>query len=227
MYGKEKLEAIVARHPDSFPAVKLLENFQYFAGLHNAIGGKWIHGWGSYLFDGLTYTYNERCLRKQEELYRYSMYATNALEIGVYTGHSLLLMLLANPTLKITAIDIDDNIAGPAVAYLNSVFGNRITFIKGDAVQAMASLPLDEYDMVHIDADHYDAAVTAQFYASLPHAKMGATVVFDDYDAVIKSIHSFMDKGYLEHIITPNCLWRNCVTRLIAKTADEAAVNVK
>ena len=226
MYGREKLEAIVARHPDSFPAVKLLENFQYFIGLRDAIGGKWIHGWGSYLFDGITYAYNERCLRKQEELYRYSMSATNALEIGVYTGHSLLLMLIANPTLRITAVDIDDSIAGPAVAYLNSIFGDRIHFIKGDAVETMRSLPVESFDMVHIDADHIDSAVTAQFFASLPLAKKGATVVFDDYDAVIKSIHSFMDNGYLQHVITPNCLWRNCVTRLIAKTKEEALLNL-
>lgn len=226
MSGRDKLEAIVAKHPDSFPAVKLLENFHHFTALHDAINGKWIYGWGSYLFDGITYSYNERCLRKQEELYRYSVSAKNALEIGVYTGHSLLLMLLANPALRITAIDIDDSIAGPAVKYLNSVFGDRIHFIKGDAVETMRSLPLDTYDMVHIDADHNDAAVTAQFFASLPLAKKDATVVFDDYDALVKSIHSFMDNGYLQHVITPDCLWRNCVTRLIAKTRDEAIVNV-
>ena len=226
MYGKEKLEAIVARHPDSFPAVKLLENFQHFIGIHDAIGGKWINGWGSYLFDGVTYSYNDRCLKKQEELYRYSMTVKNALEIGVYTGHSLLLMLLANPTLQITAIDIDDSIAGPAINYLNSVFGNRITFIKGDAVEIMKTLPKDTFDFIHIDADHHDAAVRAQFFASIPLAKKGATVVFDDYDAVIKSITSFINNGYLEHIITPDCLWRNCVTRLIAKTEDEANINI-
>jgi O-methyltransferase len=226
MYGKEKLEAIVSKHPDSFPAVKLLENFQHFTAIHDVISGKWIYGWGSYLFDGISYSYNEKCLKKQEELYRYSMSAKHVLELGVYTGHSLLLMLISNPSLNITAIDIDDTIAGPVVKYLNSVFGDRINFIKGDAVEVMKSLPHDTYDLIHIDADHNDVAVTTQFFASLPLAKKDSTIIFDDYDALQKSIHSFIDAGYLQHIVTPNCLWRNCVTRLIAKTRNEAIVNI-
>jgi O-methyltransferase len=226
MYGKEKLEAIVKKHPDSFPAVGLLKHFDAFIGLHDAIGGKWIHGWGSYLFDGLTYSYNERCLRKQEELYRYAMSATHALEIGVYTGHSLLILLVANPKLKITAIDIDDTIAKPAIDYLNDVFGNRIEFIHADAVEGMRALPSNTFDFIHIDADHVDSAVHAQFLASIRLAKKNATVVFDDYDAVRTSIDGFISQGYLDHVITPICLWRNCVTRLAAKTKEETIINV-
>lgn len=217
MHGKDKLEEIVRLHPDSFPAKKLLDNFQHFSGLHDAIGGKWVYGWGSYLFDGVTYTYNERCLKKQEELYRYAMSVNNVLEIGVYTGHSLLLLLIANPTLRITAVDIDDKIAGPAIEYLNSVFGNRIQFICGDAVTVMRSLPLNSYDFIHIDADHNNEAVSAQFNACVPLAKSNAFIVFDDYDAVKETIHHFIDTGYLQHIVTPKCLWRNCVTRLVSK----------
>lgn len=226
MFGKEKLEAIVAKHPDSFPAKKLLDNFEHFIGLYHAIQAKWIYGWGSYLFDGINYEYNDRCLRKQEELYRYAMAASHVLEIGVYTGHSLLLLLIANPHLKITAIDIDDKIADPAIRYLNSVFNNRITFLHGDAVEVMRYLPTNTFDMIHIDADHNNAAVTAQFMASTRLARDGATVVFDDYDAVKESIDSFLHKGYLKHIITPACLWRNCVTQLVAKTAEQALIQV-
>ena len=163
MFNKEALEEIVRIHPDSFPAVKLLQNFHLFEGLHTAIGGNWIYGCGSYLFDGCSYNYNPRCLAKQEELYRYSMGASHVLEVGVYVGHSLLLMLLANPTLKITAIDCDDRFAKPAIDYLNRVFGQRITFIKSDAVTALNTLTADSFDLIHIDADHNDMAVTAQF----------------------------------------------------------------
>ena len=119
MFGRELLEDIVKRHPDSFPAVSLLANFSHFERLYEVVGKRWHDGWGSYLFDGQAYRYHPATLRKQEELYRYAMTATNALEIGVYLGHSLLIMLIANPTLQITCIDNEDQFARKAVDYLS------------------------------------------------------------------------------------------------------------
>ena len=214
MFGKEILEAVVQRHPDSFPAVKLLNNFHHFEGIFFALDGQWQPGWGSYLFNGQTYSYQEETLRKQEELYRYSMNAKNALEIGVYVGHSLLLMLLSNPTLKITCIDNDDKFAKKAVTYLNEQFNNRVTFIHEDALKALETLDPETFDLIHIDADHNDVAVYAQFVASQRVATKGATVIFDDYDAVKKTIDRLISENILRHIKTPECLWRNCVTKL-------------
>jgi cephalosporin hydroxylase len=214
MFNKESLENIVKLHPDSFPAKKLLENFDLFEGIHTALSGKWVYGWGSYLIDGISYDYKEQMLKKQEELYRYAMTATNVLEIGVYVGHSLLIMLLANPNLKITAIDCDNTYAEPAIKYLNSVFGERITFIHSDAITALKNLPHNEYDLIHIDADHTDEAVKAQFNASWPLAKQNAYIIFDDYDAVHNTINELISNNTLKHIIIPDCSWRNCVTQL-------------
>lgn len=214
MFGKDTLEGVVKRHPDSFPAVKLLENFHHFEGLFFALGGKWQPGWGSYLFNGQAYSYQEETLRKQEELYRYSMNAKNALEIGVYVGHSLLLMLLANPDLKITCIDNDDQFAKKAVDYLNTHFNNRVTFIHNDAIKALESLESESFDLIHIDADHNDDAVLAQFNASTCLASKNATVIFDDYDAVRKTIDGLIESGRLNLVKKPECLWRNCVTTL-------------
>lgn len=226
MFGRELLERIVKRYPDSFPAVGLLANFQHFEGLYEAVGKRWHNGWGSYLFDGQTYAYHPATLRKQEELYRYAMKATNALEIGVYLGHSLLIMLIANPTLQITCIDNEDQFARKAVDYLNSHFDNRITFLHADALKGMETLADDTFDFVHIDADHYDEAVKNQFNASVRLAKLGATVIFDDYEAVRNTIDGFIRQGFLKHIITPGCLWTNCVTQLIAKTWVDSVKNV-
>ena len=58
-------------------------------------------------------------------LYEKSLHSRRAFEIGVYVGHSLLLMLLANPYLKVTAIDISDENAGPAIVYLRKIFPMR------------------------------------------------------------------------------------------------------
>lgn len=226
MFGKERLEDIVSKHPDSFPAVKLLENFHHFIGLYNALDGKWEKGWGSYLFYGQEYKYESDMLKKQEELFRYSMKATNALEIGVYVGHSLLIMLLANPDLKITCIDNEDRFSRVAVEYLNANFNNRVTFILDDAVSAVNRLDAELFDLVHIDADHNDAAVKAQFNSSLRVAKLGAYYVFDDYIAVKNSINAFLGAGFLKHIVTPNCPYTNCVTQLKAKTIDDGIINI-
>ena len=45
---------------------------------------------------------------KQKLLFDLSKKSKTILEIGVYMGHSLLIILLANPKAKITCIDIDD-----------------------------------------------------------------------------------------------------------------------
>jgi hypothetical protein len=214
MFNKEALEEIVRIHPGSFPAKKLLDNFYLFEQLYYVHGEKWINGCGSYLIDGNTYSYCPLMLKKQEELYRYAMNATNVLEVGVYLGHSLLLMLLANPKLTITAIDYDNTYAEPAIKYLNLIFGNRITFIKSDAIEALKNLPKNEFDLIHIDADHNDEAVTAQFNACLPLAKENSYFIFDDYDAVINTITKLFDSNILEKIVIPECWCRNCVTKL-------------
>ena len=154
------------------------------------------------------------------------MKATNALEIGVYLGHSLLIMLIANPTLTITCIDNEDRFARKAVEYLNMHFNNRVTFIHDDAVSAINRLMPDSFDFVHVDADHNDIAVNAQFNASLRVAKMGSYVVFDDYEAVKKTVDGFIYKGFLKHIVTPYCLWTNSVCQLVAKSERDGIVEI-
>ena len=224
MHNREALEDIVRRHPDSFPAKKLLDNFHMFSDLYTAIGGRWHRGCGSYLFDGSSYNYNPNCLRKQEELYRYAMSAHRVLEIGVYVGHSLLIMLLANPTLEIIAIDYEDQFAKPAIDYLNSVFGNRITFICADAIEGMSQLGGRQFDLIHVDADHNDAAVSTQFQKSLSLAKENCVYIFDDYDAVRTTVDNLIYDGVLDHLVTPQCLWRNCITRLVQRSEAEVIV---
>jgi hypothetical protein len=157
-------------------------------------------------------------LKKQEEMYRYAMSATNVLEIGTYLGHSLLLMLLANPNLRITAIDYDTTYAGPAIAFLNRIFGNRITFIHSDAVEGLKKLEHNQFDLIHIDADHDDTAVTSQFNHALPLAKPNCIFVFDDYDAIAKTVHNLFDTNVLEKVVIPDCHCRNAVTRLKSHT---------
>jgi hypothetical protein len=214
MFGKHHLEAAVRDHPESVPAKVLLENFHHFVAIRDVAGG-WIPGWGSYMFNGQTYEYQRATLKKQEALFRVGQVSKNLLEVGVYLGHSLLILLASNPTLQITCIDNDTRYSPKVVEYLNQHFGNRLTFIAGDAVEIMRTLPTDSFDAIHIDADHTAAAVEAQFVEARRLAICGASIVFDDYEATRPSIDAWIGQGVLRHVTTPWCLWTNIVTNLL------------
>ena len=215
-FGKNILEDVVNKHPDSYPSVKLLENFHHFIGLFNALDGKFNHGWGSYLFDGNTYRYNREMLTKQEALYQAGEKSNNILEVGVYLGHSLLILLLSNPNLKITCVDNDNRFSPKVVDYLNKEFNNRVTFHLGDATSVINSLqPENKFDFVHIDADHNNDAVLKQFYASRKVSTDDAYFVFDDYEATRGAIEHLIRTNVIEKLVLPMCLWTNIVTKLL------------
>lgn len=217
MFGRESLEAAVKDHPESTPAKVLLDNFHHYEALHTVLNGEWIYGWGSYMFFGDVYTYQREMLKKQEALFRVGQVSRHVLEVGVYVGHSLLILLASNPDLKITCIDIDSRYAPKVVDYLNSHFNNRVTFILGDAVEIMKTLPDNTYDCVHIDADHVIPAVTAQFTEARRLATLGAFIVFDDYEALRPAIDGWIDEKILNHVFTPWCLYTNIITNLLKK----------
>lgn len=209
-FGKHFIEQAVHWHPESTMARLILENFDHFV----ALGPAFHRGCGSYMMDGQTYAYQLATLKKQEALGRVGAVSTHVLEVGVYLGHSLLLLLISNPTLRITCIDNDDTFAPRAVEYLNKHFNNRVTFYLGNGADVLATLPLATYDCIHIDADHNDAAVRQQFTLSKPLATPKAFVVFDDYEAVQSVIDGFINTRVLEKIELPGCLWTNIVTQL-------------
>ena len=69
-------------------------------------------------------------------------------------GHSLLIMLLANPNLKITTIDIVEKYSKAATDYLQNEFPNaKINFIKGNSLNIIPKLDA-KYDLFHIDGTH-------------------------------------------------------------------------
>lgn len=220
MFNKEELETIVKRHPDSVMSIKLLENFDHFCELFKCHDYKWINNHDSYLIDGSSYNYNSSYLKKQEELYRYASNSKYALEIGVYVGHSLFLMLLANPELEITAIDSDDTYARPVINYLNNVFNNRITFIHGDALDALEALQnlgdkySNKFDLVHIDSENNNDSIMKQFNGCIPYVKSDSIFIFNNYDNIRRTVDYLIEIDILKHIITPYSLNRNCVTRL-------------
>jgi len=214
LYGEGELLKAIEWHKDCITARVLHNHFHDFIQLYDAVGRDHIHGWGSYLFDGLKYSYQLQTLKKQEALFRVGQKASHLLEVGVYLGHSLLILLVSNPTLRITCIDNDARYSPKAVEYLNQHFGNRITFHLGDASEVLKTLPSDEYDAIHIDADHTHEAVRSHFVHSLPLAKKNALIVFDDYEATQSLIDAFIADKLLTVVELPRCLWTNIVTQL-------------
>ena len=196
--------------PESEMARTLLYNFHHFI----ALGPGFHRGCGSYLIDGQRYAYQAETFKKQEALFQVGKASTRVLEIGVYLGHSLLLLLLANPNLEITCIDNDSKFSPSAVQYLNKHFGNRIRFYLGDSTDVLSREKLGQFDCIHIDADHREDAVANEFALSRPLASPGAFFVFDDYEALRPLIDGYISSGVLFHVDTPWSLWTNIVTRL-------------
>lgn len=206
-FGRTKLEALAESSP--FARI-LLDNFHHFA----ALGPKFHRGCGSYLIDGQRYSYQPETFAKQESLFRAGQVATSILEVGVYLGHSLLILLLSNPTLQITCIDIDPTFTPAAVKYLNDHFGNRINLYMGDSQDVLSRETLGSFDCIHIDADHRVEAVRKEFALTRRFASPNATFIFDDYEAIRSLIDGFVSEGVLESVETPWCLWTNTITRL-------------
>jgi hypothetical protein len=204
-FGRSRLES----GPDSPMKKALLENFHHFI----ALGSQGFHGGcGSYLFDGQIYKYQPETLKKQEALFNTGTKVNRVLEIGVYLGHSLLLLLLSNPSLQIVCIDNDSKFSPYAVEYLNKHFNNRITFYLGTSKQIVSSNALGLFDCIHIDADHSIPAVLEDFRMTKPLAAPKAYFIFDDYEAVRSLIDGFISSNELTHVETPWCLWTNIVT---------------
>lgn len=174
-----------------------------------------ITGCGSYLFDGNTsLDYYHQQYPKQKLLFEYCKGKNNILEIGTYASHSMWLMVLANldnPNFHYTGIDICYyDFTEPCAKYLQERYPGKITFINSDSVEALKSLDLAAYDLIHIDGGHDEIVVTETKYI-LDRITSKTTLIFDDYD------HSgpqaaFRLYGNRMRIITiANCPYPNCI----------------
>jgi len=127
-------------------------------------GNSWNYGCGSYLFNGREYKYYQTYYPKQKLIYDIVKNKSEVLEVGVYMGHSILIMLLSNPKLKITAIDVDEKFALPSIEYLRKTFNNcKINFIKNDSVAAIKSIKNKKFDFFHLDGELDHFKMTSEF----------------------------------------------------------------
>ena len=195
---------------------KLLEHKYIFDEIYEACNFKFWKGCGSYLFNGTTYEYCELMYKKQELLFNSVKTAENVLEIGTYMGHSILIMLLSNPKLKITCIDISDTYTHPAVTILNKYFNNAITFIHKDSLSALKILNDNncKFDFFHIDGLHDNYYIEQEFkiVEKLNNNILNNNILkilFDDQDCLIGVQNNINNKYKVIKQIIPECKWNN------------------
>lgn len=181
--------------------------------MHEAQGKQFINGCGSYLFDGgSVFEYDLRTAPKQQLLARAAAGVESALEIGTYLGHSLLVMLAANPRLRVTTIDVDETYAAPAVKVLRRHFPQaRIDFIHGSSLDVLPSIT-DKFDLFHIDGTHEPDQVWLEWKTLLSRRSSDLVkVVIDDVDAdsIWDVVAKIKSGGKVIADEVPDCRWRN------------------
>ncbi len=160
---------------------------------------------GSYLFDGLSYEYDAYNEKKQKLLYSAVKDCSNVLEIGVYMGHSILIMLLANPKLNITCVDIDGTYAIPSINYLKKQFPEANINLSINNSLTLLKKSDQQFDFFHIDGDHTMRVILKELFVifnknKLPKLKL----LFDDVDCmnpIKKCILKTFDCKYIQ----PQC----------------------
>jgi spermidine synthase len=190
---------------------RLLANKHIFNEIYEASGNKFAVGCGSYLFDGQSYVYCNLMYEKQELLYNTVKDVQSVLEIGTYMGHSALIMLMSNPTLKITCVDISNEYTQPAVNVLNKYFNDRVKFIHSDSVTALGKLN-EKFDFFHIDSDHLNNLTTTEFIMTKSlnsRSDRLLRILFDDQECMIP-LQNVINLHYnVTKKIIPNCTWNN------------------
>ena len=170
-----------------------------------------MHGCGSYLFDGSVYKYCDLMYEKQELLYNSVKNVKNVLEIGTYMGHSLLIMLLSNPDLKITCIDISNEYTFPAVTILNKYFNNAINFINSDSLSILEKIEY-KFDFFHIDGHHDDNYISNEFILikNLNNSSDNVLrIIFDDQNCMVNLQNEININYNVINKIIPHCSWNN------------------
>lgn len=135
---------------------------------------------GSYLIKRGTYTYEPDSLPKQKLLFDMAKKVESVLEIGTYYGHSLFIMLLANPTLRVTTIDCLPDFALKSIEVLREYFPQSdITFVKGFSYDVLPSIE-GKFDMAHIDGTHELEDVMEELQLCEKLLRRPMNVVLDD-----------------------------------------------
>ena len=131
------------------------------------------------------HTLDEQFLNKRAALAMFAMAHQNIVEIGFNAGFSALLMLTANPGLKLTCVDIcEHKYVEPCFGYIESAFPGRITLVKGDSTKVLAEVLQSNKDLTGyiIDGGHGLAVADQDLQNVIQYANPDSVLCFDDSD---------------------------------------------
>ena len=189
---------------------------KHFKGIYKACGNKFFYSCGSYLINGKSYKYDKEMLNKQLLLYNVVEKHKTVLEIGVYMGHSILIMLSSNPRLNIYGIDIDKKFALPSINYLKKNFPrSNLKFLEGDSIKILNKLK-KKFDLFHIDGDHKTAKIYNEIVACAKLTKnKNMKILFDDADMMKSIDRSLVMSFQVKKYIKPNSKFRNLYIEIV------------
>ena len=103
-----------------------------------------------------------------------------ALEIGFNSGYSAVLILLSNPQIQLTCVDIAwHRYTIPCYKQLKQDFGDRIQLLVGDSRVVVPTI-VDEFDLVHIDGGHTLEIAERDIVNTNKLLMKDATIIMDD-----------------------------------------------
>jgi len=133
---------------------------------------------------GYDMTYTSEYYAKQKNVI---LCATNpnvkkVLEIGFNSGFSTLLMLLSNPNINITCVDINiHSYTVPCYNIIKSYFGDRINLLIGDSTLVLPTIK-DTFDLIHIDGAHDTVTAEKDIINSIALCNDNCILIMDDTD---------------------------------------------
>ena len=130
------------------------------------------------------------------------------MEIGINACHSLVIMLLENPTAEYLLFDLNNHrYTEPALDYVRSAFpAAKLTVVFGDSVQTipeyLAQHPEERntYDLCHLDGGHTEDVFAHDFANVRSLVQTDGCVIFDDSD--LPAIGSFIQRHCEDGSIT-------------------------
>lgn len=107
---------------------------------------------------------------------------TNVMVIGFNYGFSILLMLISNPNLKITCIDLgEDKYTTLCYNKIKETFGDRINLILGDSKKTLPTIN-HQFELIHFNGEHCIDLIESYIINSYKLSKQGTIFIMDYYD---------------------------------------------
>lgn len=121
------------------------------------------------------------------------------IEIGVNACHSLLLMLLINPTAEYLLFDLGNHkYTLPTFNYIKEQFPDtKIKMIFGNSIETISKYIRDNpnylksYDLIHLDGGHTEDVFSQDYMNSRKLIRDKGIIIFDDYN--MPNIKNFID----------------------------------